>query len=339
MNTEAQENMSQEEKFFGVRTQIGKKSDEAEDAVPVEVQAEEDEPTDTPTAKVNDVSHETSDDDELSEYGERVQKRIKKLTWRAHEAERQRDDAQRMREEAVRVTQQLVGQNRQFQDIINSGEAHLVQQFKDRAGLAIMNARKEYQKAYEEGDTEAIIAAQEALIRANAELREAEDYDADYQYRSRQYQVARQRPQMPPVQSQPQPGPAQVAKPTERAQKWAEENKWFNHPDHKDMTALAFGVHEDLIRNHGYQPDTEEYFTEINRVMRQRFPEYFGQESGSEDTSASPDRKPSTVVAPAARNNGARPRKVKLTPTQIALAKRLGITPEQYAQELLKEAQ
>ena len=98
------------------------------------------------------------------------------------------------------------------------------------------------------------------------------------------------------------------------------------------MTALAYGVHERLIRDEGYDPNSDEYFQEIDRTMRSKFPEYFGEEEA-------PAKSPPVVTAPSSRNNGAKPRKVKLTRTQLSLAKRLGITPEQYANQLMKEAQ
>ncbi len=98
------------------------------------------------------------------------------------------------------------------------------------------------------------------------------------------------------------------------------------------MTALAYGVHERLIRDEGYDPNSDEYFQEIDRTMRSKFPEYFGEDEVSA-------KSPPVVTAPSSRNNGAKPRKVKLTRTQLSLAKRLGITPEQYANQLMKEAQ
>ena len=145
--------------------------------------------------------------------------------------------------------------------------------------------------------------------------------------------------QMPPMYAQqPMQQPQQMApKPTEKATQWAKNNPWFGDEEHKDMTALAYGVHEKLVKNHGFDPDSEEYFQEIDRTMRAKFPEYFGEEDGQQVQTPSPSRRSSTVVAPASRNNGAKPRKVKLTQTQVNLAKRLGLTNEQYAKQLIQE--
>ena len=130
-----------------------------------------------------------------------------------------------------------------------------------------------------------------------------------------------------------------MAKPSEKAVAWAQENPWFGSEDHKDMTALAYGVHERLITKEGFDPNSDAYFEAIDRTMRSRFPEYFGEEStGSGEEPSSTSRGPSVVVAPSARNNGAKPRKVRLSRTQLALAKRLGLTAEQYANQLIKES-
>ena len=103
------------------------------------------------------------------------------------------------------------------------------------------------------------------------------------------------------------------------------------------MTAFAYGIHEELIADKGFDPSSDEYFETIDRTMRSKFPEYFGDEDVSTEESAA--KSPPVVTAPSSRNNGTKPRKVKLTRTQLSLAKRLGITPEQYANQLMKEAE
>jgi hypothetical protein len=103
------------------------------------------------------------------------------------------------------------------------------------------------------------------------------------------------------------------------------------------MTALAYAVHETLVRDQGVKPDTEEYYEKIDVSIRTRFPDYFEKDEEVQ-VSVAPQRNPSTVVAPSNRNNGARPRKIQLTATQVSLAKRLGLTPEQYAKQLIKES-
>jgi hypothetical protein len=115
---------------------------------------------------------------------------------------------------------------------------------------------------------------------------------------------------------------------------WTKNNPWFGPQGNREMTALAYGVHETLVREQGVVPDSDEYYEKIDAAMRSRFPEHFERDEAPR--SVQRNNPPPVVVAPANRNNGARPRKIQLTATQVSLAKRLGITPEQYAKSLLK---
>lgn len=334
-----------EERFFGKSTTIVPRTKDAaiEEEVakaqkdgesPVEI-VDDRPPEDRRPPPAKQAVEEDDDGDELGDYSDKVQKRIKKLTWQREEERRQREAAERMQQEAVRVAQQMAQQNRQLQDTLTHGEAQLVQEIKNRAANAVEAAKAKYRKAYEEGDTDAVIAAQEEMIGAQAQLYEANHYEQDYNRRAYAYQQQVTRQQQPQVQRPQQPQRPSVPQPTERARQWAENNPWFGSHEHKDMTALAYGVHERLVREEGVKPDTEEYFNRLDREMHQRFPEYFGTGAGRQAASTKPES--GVVVAPAARNNGAKPRKVKLTATQAALAKKLGLTLEQYASQLLKE--
>jgi hypothetical protein len=119
-------------------------------------------------------------------------------------------------------------------------------------------------------------------------------------------------------------------KPDDKALKWQESNEWFGKDE--EMTSLALGLHEKLVRS-GISPTSDEYYRRIDTTMQKRFPEYFGDATLDEETPAQ-RTKPSTVVAPATRSTA--PKKVRLTKTQVALAKKFGLTPEQYARETLK---
>lgn len=333
-----------EEKFFGVQTTIHS------DVEPLELSA--DEPVDTSAAQPRDpdTGQFKAKPDELEEYGDKVQKRIKHLTWQQHEERRMKEAAERERDEAVRVAQHLHGQNQQFQDTLNSGEATLVANVQQRAKLAVEAASAGYAKAHEEGDTEALLKAQQALITAQAEQREAEHYGFDYEQRAQQYaawrqqqiqqnqlrqqQYQRQQQQQAQQQAQQQQQQRQVPKPSDRSVAWAKDNPWFGHDKHKDMTALAYGVHETLVRERGIEPDSDEYFTEIDRTMRSRFADYFEPESkplagGSPATT--------TVVAPATRSTGGAPRSQRLNAHQVKLAKKLGISNKQYAEAYVQQ--
>ena len=244
-----------------------------------------------------------------------------------------------MREEAVRVAQQLASKNKEMESLINRGEGALVAQIKQRAELSLQQARDSYKKAYEEGDTDNLVSAQETLTRAQAELHEAERYESNvasqqvqreqYEQQAYQQQVAEQAVQNV-AQQQPQVDP--------EAASWAQKNSWFMQDGFEEMTSLAYGTHAALIKR-GIQPNSQEYFRQIDSRLRQAFPDYDWQDNGDtygRDASVTANQ-PSTVVAPSARSNGAKPRKIRLTSTQLSLAKRLGLTPEQYARELAKE--
>lgn len=326
-----------EEKFFGVMSPVSSAKEapgarqEGDDELEIEIV------DDTPRkpAKAGAApaaSHD--DDDELAGYSEKVKKRIAKLKWQQGEAERKAEAAERMREEALTYAQRLMAENQQYQSLVQRGEGALIGQIKTRAQLQLETAKAKYREAYEAGDTDKIIAAQEDLLTAQTELREAEKHERAIQSRTKT-QPAGQPPAPQAPQPTAQPGNTPPA-PSQKALQWAERNPWFGAKGDKEMTALAYGIHERLIRDEGIQPDTDEYYEAIDEAMRTRFPERFEQEPQTRQTPQA--RQPSSVVAAPKRSTGAGPRRIALTATQVALAKRLGLTPEQYAKQLMKEA-
>ena len=331
-----QQEHSAEEKFFGVKTVIGKKPDDESQDSDIDVEVIDDRPTEDRRPPAKESKPEASDDEELEGYSDKVKKRINKLRYQQHEERRQREEAERLREEAIRVAQKYADQSKQYHKIIEEGEQYLVHQIRERASMAVDQAKNSYRQAYEEGNTDKILEAQEAMINAQSELK-----SADYQLNE-----IKARPKQAPEEFKPsEPQKPEVHKPPEpsaKALRWSQDNPWFGQE--KDMTALAYGVHEKLVRDEGFDPNSDEYFETIDRTMRSRFPDYFGEgDSGSGEASqgeqpSSTSRSPSVVVAPSSRNNGAKPRKVRLSRTQIALAKRLGLTAEQYANQLIKES-
>tara|TARA_R100000329_G_scaffold50766_1_gene46905 strand:- start:384 stop:1433 length:1050 start_codon:yes stop_codon:yes gene_type:complete len=342
-DSEQEQKTSAEEKFFGVRTQIGKKSNEDSDSEnELELEIVDDrEEEDRRPPKAQSAADDDLDDEELSGYSEKVQKRINKLRYEQHEERRKREAAEKMREEAIRVAEQLNQKNRENEALINRGEAALVSQIKQRAELALQEARNRYKKAYEEGDTDNVVASQESLIRAQAELSEAERYEnnlaqSQVQREQQEQQFYQQRVANEAAQNVAQQQQVQV---DPEAQEWANKNPWFMQDGYEEMTSLAYGTHASLIKK-GIQPNSSEYFRQIDRRLRNAFPEYDWQDNGDTDgrDATVTVNQPSTVVAPSARSNGAKPRKIRLTSTQLSLAKRLGLTPEQYARQLAKES-
>ena len=335
---------SAEDKFFGVKTTIGRSSDNEEAITDPDLELEivDDRPEEDRRAPKASSSDSDIDDDELSGYSERVQKRINKLRYEQNEERRQREAAERLREEAVSYAQAVTAKNKEYESLINRGEAALISQIKDKAQLSLEYARQEYKKAYEEGDTDNVVAAQESLMRAQSELQEASKYEqslankpvtvADDAYQQQVYQqqlareqaVAQQQAQQPSVEPE--------------AQDWASRNEWFMKPGFEEMTSLAYGAHAKAVQD-GVAPNSPEYFQRIDSRMRSAFPDYDWQDSSDTYGRNAPvtASQPSSVVAPSSRSNGAKPRKVRLTSSQIALAKRIGLTNEQYAMQLIKE--
>ena len=325
-----EQTMSTEDKFFGVKTTIGgEKAD-------VDVEVVDDRPPEDRRPPAKEAKEEEGGDEELEGYSDKVKKRINKLRYQQHEERRQRESAEKMREEAVRVAQKYADENKKYHAIIQEGEQYLVHQIRERANLALEQAKGQYRQAYEEGNTDKVVEAQEAMMRAQSEFQSA-DYQMNQMNAERQRfaQQPQRFPEPQPPAQQPQPQVQEPPQPTEKAAKWAQDHPWFGQE--KDMTALAYGVHERLVRDEGYDPNSDEYFETIDRTMRSKFPEYFGDEDVSTEEPVT--KSPPVVTAPSSRNNGAKPRKVKLTRTQLSLAKRLGLTPEQYANQLVKEAQ
>ena len=317
------ERMSDEDRFFGVRTKIGGQQEE-----PVEEAADE------AVEAVSEAEDGELTDDELTGYSKRVQKRINKLKYDSHEERRKRDSAFAERDEAYRVAQQIAEKNREYESLIGRGEQALIGQIKERSELAVEQAKQKYRQAYEEGDTDNVVEAQQALNKAATELTEADRYAqsaANQQVQQQQYEQAwaaeRQKQQQLP---QPRQQPQQPRQPDPETQEWAAGNPWFMASGHEAMTSLAYGKHAELV-NQGVKPNSSEYFRQIDETVRKAFPDYDWQVGNPQQERASTASQPSMVVAPTTRNNGAKPRTVKLSPSQRSLAKRLGLTDEQYA--------
>jgi hypothetical protein len=267
-----------------------------------------------------DVVDELEKDD-LSDYSDRVKQRLSQMKKVWHDERRAKEQADREREEAIRFAQQISYENKKLKTTLSSGEEEYVRAVYSSLEQQFMIAQRDYREAYDSGDTDRIINAQARMNDAQLRLSQIQQYKPQYRETPLQQQ---ENPVYIP-QSQPQ-----VQKPDSRALKWQEKNDWFGSDE--EMTSLALGLHEKLVRN-GIDPTSEEYYRRIDGTMQKRFPEYFGDATLDEDTPAHRNR-PSTVVAPATRSTA--PKKVRLTKTQVALAKKFGLTPEQYARETLK---
>jgi len=335
--------MSEEDKFLGVRTTIVSSSDTPAsaqiDEVDIEVVDDRPEDDQRPAREATSLDDDIATDEEIANYGSRAQKRIKKLKWEFHEERRAKESSDRLAGEAVNYTQNLQTENQRLLKLVQDSQSALNQHSKYGADAALAIAEANFKQAHESGESDQITQAQKALT--NAQLaqssapavsnRVTESWKQNVLAEERQ-QAQQQAQQQSQVLPEAQPGdPAAV--------EWQTNNPWFGNDE--EMTSLAYGVHEKLVNREGIDPETQEYYSRIDIRMREKFPEYFGVNSAGSSRSVAVEpatrRKASPVVAPAMRNNGAMPRKVTLTSTQVALAGRLGITPQQYAAQLIKE--
>ena len=268
--------------------------------------------------RAEEAEAQVPEDDEISNYGENVQKRIKQLKYEFHEERRRKEEASRLQEEAVSYARQIHEENQRLKKTLAEGEGVLVEQAKGRVEAELDKAKAAYKEAYEIGDPDKLIEAQEKLTSLQNE----------------KFRVQSYKPKPQEVEALPENIAAKpkVAEPDEKTKAWASENQWFG--EDTEMTGFAFGVHESLVKS-GINPQTQadEYYSRIDASMRQRFPDKFG----GQEVEEAPARQTGNVVAPASRS-AKKPRRVQLTSTQVSLAKRLGLSPEQYAAQLLKES-
>jgi hypothetical protein len=265
------------------------------------------------------VEPDLPDDNELESYSEGVKKRISKLKFEFHEERRRKEEAERIREEAIRYAEAQRKEAETLRKQLTEGQGVVVSQAKARVESQLEQAKSAFKSAYEAGDADAMLNAQTKLTELQNEMYRLANYVPPAKASTPAPQVS------PPAAASPQ-----VARPPQRALEWAQKNTWFQTDS--EMTGYAFGVHERLVKS-GIDPNSETYYTEIDSAMQSRFPEKFGEPDREVKTQA---RQAGSVVAPAARSSKT-PRKIVLTQSAVALAKRLGLTPEQYAAQLMKE--
>lgn len=265
-------------------------------------------------------------DEELSSYSEEVQQRIKKFTRGYHDERRAKEAAERERLAAEEFARKVYEENRRLKEQLKSGSEVFIETTKTAAQNELEAAKKKLKDAFEAGDSDALVAAQEEVAKATLKIDKAQT--------------------MRPVEIEQQEEfkPAAKQSPVDtKTKRWLEKNsEWFGVDD--EMTMLAMGLDKKLQKKYG--PDhigSDEYFREIDQTMRKRFPDYFRSHEDDDDPSQNssdpaedePPRrasKPSTPVAPATRSTP--PNRVKLKASQVALARKLGITPEQYAKQV-----
>ena len=294
-----------------------------------EVEIEDDTPLEDRGRKPMKEPVEDPTEEELASYDEKVQARIKKFTRGYHDERRAKEEAQREREAAENFAKQVLEDNKRLQQQLATGSKAFIEQSQTSADLELATAKKKYKEAYENGDVDAIADAQAEIAKATLKLDKARELKP-IEVEEREFSQPQQ-PQQPPL--------------SRRTQKWVDSNSdWWGVDE--EMTAAAMGLDKKLAREYGADyVGSEEYFRTIDKTMRKRFPEYFEDVQSNEDDDDEPPKrvepaqeetprraKSSSPVAPAARSTP--PSRVKLKQSQVALARKLGITPEQYAKQV-----
>ncbi len=280
----------------------------------VELEIVDDTPPEDRNRRPMEKEPEEVTDEELAQYNSSVQKRIKDLTRARHDERRAKEAATREREELERLSQQLVEENKRLKAYAANGERVYAGTLESAAKSEIEIAKKKYKEAHEAFDADALLAAQEELLAAQIKLREAQSFKPT---------------PLQDSQGVVETEPTQPVRPQldEKTLRWQQRNQWFGPDD--EMTAVALAVHKKLVQS-GIDPRNDEYFERIDARMRKVFPDFF--EGTKESNEPAEVRKAATVVAPANRSTGAK--KVSLTKTQVAIAKRLGVPLNDYAKQL-----
>jgi hypothetical protein len=255
-------------------------------------------------------------EEELATYSESVKNRFKHFTKGYHEERRAKETAQREKEEALKFAQSMAEENKKLKGSVSQSQTVLLEQAKKAIGVEIDSAKRAYKEAYESGDSDKLLEAQEALTSAKIKADKVNNFrPAPLQERETPVQIASQAPQPAPVD--------------EKLSAWQDQNRWFG--SNKRMTSYALGLHEELVES-GVRVGSDEYYKRIDTDIRERFPDQVG---AGESVDAKPQRTKSNVVSPATRSTA--PKKIVLTQTQVNLAKRLGLTNEQYARAVAIE--
>ncbi len=253
---------------------------------------------------------EKLEQDELENYSDDVRQKFKQLKKVWHDERRAKESAYREQQEAITAAQRLLEENKRMKTMLNSGQEEYLAAVKNSTEMQLEMAKKAYREAYDSGDTDKLLEAQELITKTTVQMDRVNNF------------------KMPPLQEertevQPQ---QQVQRPDRKALAWQERNPWFGQDE--EMTAAALGLHEKLKRN-GVPVGSDEYYSVLDKTMRKRFSENFGEPEAEE----TPKRTP-TIVAPATRSTSSK--KIRLNTSQMNTIKKLGITPEQYVREVLK---
>jgi hypothetical protein len=285
----------------------------------VDIEIEDDTPAQDRGRKPLDKEVADPTDEEIESYSDKVKSRIKELTHARHDERRIKEATLREKQELERLAQQLIEENKRLKKNVHTGQEAIIAGAKSRAESELEMARRKLKEAQESFDTDAIIAAQEAVMDAKIKVEQTKNY--------RPTPLQEEKFDVQQRQTQPE-----KVEPDEKTLRWQAKNQWFGAQGFEEYTSYALGLHQKLVTN-GVDPRSAEYFEQIDARMKSTFPDLFGR-SEDKPRSGEVQRKPTTVVASVSRSTSAG--KIKLTTTQVALAKKLGLTPQQYAAQVAK---
>ena len=297
-----------EKQEFSFPDEVDKKPEAEDDGgVDVEIEVSKKEP-----------EQEAKEDDEIERYDEKVKKRISDLQSGFHNERRRAEEAAREKDEALAFAQSIAEENKKLKGSLNVGQTALLEQAKKVVSNEVDDAKRRYKLAYESGDSDALVDAQELLTSAKIKMDRVNNFKPALQDEQNEVKIAPRE-----VPRQPQADP--------KAARWQNENSWFGSDD--EMTSFALGLHTKLIKN-GIDPNSDDYYAKINSRIRQVFPENFGLDNNETETpqSQSAPRQKSNVVAPATRSTSSS--KIRLTPFQVTMAKKFGVSHELMAQKI-----
>ena len=307
---------------FKFPDEVSQGKPDAKAASEIEIEIEDDTPpedrgrTPMPKELVQELEQ-----DELDSYDDGVKTKLKQMRKVWHDERREKEAALREQQEALAFAKNLLEENKRIKSILTTGEKQYVETIQSAATLELDAAKRAYKEAYEAGDADKLIDAQQALQTANLKVLQAKNF------------------KMPSLQessadvesnTESQSFTPSAPKPDQKAVAWQERNTWFGKDE--EMTATALGLHQKLMRT-GVEVGSDEYYRTLDKTMRKRFPEAFDDAEAAEEPRQQPAKpKASTVVAPAVRSTSSN--KIRLRESQVNLAKKLGLTPEQYAKEV-----
>jgi hypothetical protein len=285
----------------------------------VSIEIEDDTPLRDRNAKPLETPVEDPTDDEIDNYTQGAQNRIKQLTHARHDERRAKEAALRERQELERMATAILEENKRLKEYVNSGHTTFQETLQAKAEAEMEMARRKYKEAQESYDSDAMLQAQENLTEAKMRLESAKNFrPTPLQVEQNDVQTYQSVPETPSLD--------------DKTLRWQAKNQWFGAPGYEELTAFALGLHQKLVTT-GVDPRSDEYFERVDSRLQQVFPDVFKNVAQKNESTS--NKKPATVVASAVRSSGAK-KVVRLTTTQQRLADKFGLSHKQYAQEVLK---